>query len=146
MRAPAAGTALKADRTAANVNEIRVGTAGVYINGYPSEVEFVLSDDAATFYTIPNGRLAASIDLMRHTTGGDPSLTLSGLFTCAAGASPGTSKRGGGSNAAAITLGGVLSGTTGTDGQVSVSGAAGGKIYIENRSGSSRLFRLRYVN
>jgi hypothetical protein len=33
MRAPAAGTALNADRTAATVNELRAGTAGVYING-----------------------------------------------------------------------------------------------------------------
>jgi hypothetical protein len=33
MRAPANGTALKADRTAENINEIRVGTAGTFING-----------------------------------------------------------------------------------------------------------------
>jgi hypothetical protein len=33
MRAPATGTALNADRTAATVNEVRVGMAGTYING-----------------------------------------------------------------------------------------------------------------
>jgi hypothetical protein len=146
FRAPAAGTALKADRTAATINEIRVGTAGTYINGYPNEVEFVLADDTATFYTIPNGRLAAVVDVMVHSTDGEPYLTFSGQFACAGGSSLGTAKRGGGSSVDAITAGGALSGTTGTDGRVSVSAQTGGRIYIENRTGSSRLFRVRYLN
>jgi parallel beta-helix repeat protein len=146
FRAPAAGTPLKADRTAETINEVRVGTAGTFINGYPSDVEFVLVDDSAAFYTIPNGRLAAVVDVMVHSTSGEPYLTFSGQFACAAGSSPGTAKRGGGSSVDAITAGGALSGTTGTDGHVSVSAQTGGRIYVENRTGSSRLFRLRYVN
>jgi hypothetical protein len=40
---------------------------------------------------------------------------------------------------------GVLSGTTGTDGEISIS-ATGGKIYVENRSGATQALNLTYLS
>jgi hypothetical protein len=39
---------------------------------------------------------------------------------------------------------GALTGTTGTDGKVTVSAHTDGYVYIENRSGSSRTFYVRF--
>lgn len=147
MRAPAAGTALNADRTAATINEIRVGTAGTYINGYPSEIEFSLTDDAATTFTIPNGRLGAVICLSgADNSTGETYTSIMGEFAIDAGPTPAVSKWAGGALIDAIASGGALTGTTGADGHVSISAVDGGIIHVENRNSTTRRFRLRYLN
>jgi hypothetical protein len=146
MRAPKAGAALKADMTPV-LNEIVVGDSGITVGGYPTEIEFSLADDAATTFTIPNGRLGAVISLVGSSSvTGETYLSIMGTFAIDAGPTPEVSKSSGGGNIDAITGGGALTGTTGTDGRVSVSAVDGGIIYIENRNGSTRKFRLRYVN
>jgi hypothetical protein len=146
MRAPKAGAALNADMTPV-INEIVVGDSGITVGGYPNEIEFSLADDAATTFTIPNGRLGAVISLVGSSSAtGETYLSIMGTFAIDAGPTPDVSKSSGGGNIDAITGGGALTGTTGTDGHVSVSAVDGGVIHVENRNGTTRKFRLRYLN
>jgi hypothetical protein len=144
MRTPS-GT-LKADMTP-NVHELMVAGNGVYIDGYPNEVEFELADDAATTFTIPNGRLGAVVSISgADNSTGETYTSLMGEFAIDAGPTPAVSKWAGGALIDAIESGGALAGTTGTDGHVSVSAVDGGIIHVENRNSTTRRFRLRYLN
>lgn len=145
MRAPIEAAGLLPDRTPAKFSEIYVSPEGTYIDSYPTEIIFSLSDDSATSFTIPISNLVGIISLT-VLSGGQPFLTGSGQIALDCGTTPETVKYLGGSTLEVLAAGGILNGTTGTDGKITVSAYNNGVFYVENRTGGGKNFKIKYLN
>lgn len=106
-------------------------------NGKIFDEVYTINDDAAISLTPP-------ADMGLVTVLGQYNLSFSGTAMYAiTGSGATTLPAGVGSNFNVTT--GVLAGTTGADGKTTVSAHTDGRIYIENRSGTSRTFYIRYI-
>ncbi len=126
----AAGTAVM--KFTGGGNELNVGSEGTKATALYSGNTGTLSDDTVFSFTPPNdkgfikvtnglGQNSRIIDLSYDTVGGTTALA-------------------GFQGAAIDRANGVLTGTTGTDTKITVSAANDGKIYLENRNGSQKLW------
>lgn len=98
-----------------------------------------LADDTAQFVT-PTGPIGTLVIFNRGTTN---DATISGLVEYCTVTTARCTKIAGGSQLATTT--GVLTGTTGADGFVTVSASTNGNIYIENRRGSNRAMGVVFL-
>lgn len=99
--------------------------------------QFVMEDDTAThlqFSGLSTGMAVFSSD----------SLDRGGLVSFRAGSSPFCNK--GAGSAALVATTGVLTGTTGVDGNVTVATHTDNRLYIENRIGSTRTISVTLMN
>lgn len=114
-------------------------SANVRLNyGYAKFTPFTffdLADDTAGSFLMP-GNLPSAVLVITSSGAG----TESAMIWARANGSPATQDVGSARGSAVNITTGVLAGTTGTDGKVTVSAASDGKIYIENRLGGSRTF------
>lgn len=97
-----------------------------------------IADDGVVSFSF--GLSAVGMIILSSTTFGD---SVPGIIHFRAASSPTCTKIAGGSNLNVTT--GVLTGTTGTNGRVTVSCTDGGVIYIENRMGSTMSIRTTFL-
>lgn len=111
---------------------------------YPgSTVEFTLADNTALSLTVP---LSPGVFMLTRADNSSPRGFAFYRFRAQAAASAYienalTSYTG----TAPTTTTGVLSGTTGVDGALTVSAHSDGKLYVENRLGATAQFRIRFL-
>ena len=106
------------------------------------EFRATVADDAATSVAAP-AQSGAAIIVISGSTHVDQSL----IIVYRAASSPvitGQRIDGGGSSLGSFTTG-ILSGTTGTDGRLTVSAHTDGRIYFENRLGVSRNIAISFM-
>lgn len=120
----------------ASVPSAGSGTYDVFTRVVRREGTVTLADDAATSFTPP--RPQGTLRIVSNANGavGDFAYDVSGGAIVAVGTS-----------GASVELGtAALAGTTGTDVKVTYAAVNDGKIYIENRLGSSRTFRYLFLD
>lgn len=104
--------------------------------GFNSSSTITLADDTATSINVAEGGTLQNINFILTVVSSDSNSSGIAWLRCRrSSGTPEISQLAGGANFAVTT--GVLSGTTGVDTKLTVSAAADGKYYIENRLGVS---------
>jgi len=122
-------------------------SSGIFVSAAKRSGVVTVADDAATSITIP-GHATANGAMVLINFANPPSATYpAGIIYCApqgTATAPVTVAWSDATNVAYTT--GTLAGTTGTDGKITFSVNADGKLYIENRIGGARIFVYTVLN
>ena len=102
-----------------------------------------LADDTAVGLPIPGTSVQGLVAIGGHSTA---THSPRGLYWVRGDAGPSVASVAAIAAANVTLTSGVLTGTTGTDGNVTISAANDGKLYIENRAGLARVIDVSFLN
>lgn len=100
-----------------------------------------IADDGVASLALPAGMKAAIV-----AVNGNTASVPTGLLWARVDSTPATTSLAMANNTTTTLTTGALTGTTGTDGNWTISANSDGKVYIENRSGSSRAITVTFLS
>lgn len=133
---------------------LAVRATGTTAVGFNSSAAITLADDSATWIEMPVGTTTAIVCIVTSTGSGGASNKPSGIYRvrydstsqCSPILFEGATAVNSTTGTNIVTTTGIFAGTTGGDGNFTLSAHTNGRVYFENRTGGSKTFAVTFLS